>query len=155
MDTTWIVSADTGRARIFSESDANSPLQEVEDLVNSAARMRTSEQLTDNLDPFAGGKSAHNTGGALPSSQYEPQQTLEAREEQIFARDICAMLLKAKQEGRYDRLALVAAPKFLGALRAQLDPQLKQFVSVEIDKDYSHSNGQQLREQIRAHLAKG
>ena len=65
------------------------------------------------------------------------------------------MLLKAKQEGRFDRLALVAEPQFLGALRNQLDPQLKSLVSYEIDKDYAHSNGQQLRDQIRAHQAKG
>ena len=155
MNTTWIVSADTGRARIFSESDAHSPLQEVEDMVNPAARMRTSEELTDNMDTFAGGKSVHNTGGQLPSSQYEPQQTPEEREEQMFAREVCAMLLKARQAGRFDRLALVAAPRFLGVLRMQLDPQLKPLLSYEIDKDYAHSNGQQLREQIRAHQAKG
>lgn len=155
MSTTWIVSADTGRARIFSESDPNSPLQEIEDMVNPEARTRTSDEYTDRMGPRAAGQSTHKTGGALPTSLYEPQQTPEEREEQVFARDICAMLLKAKQEGRFDRLALVAAPRFLGVLRMQLDPQLKQFVIYEIDKDYAHSNGQQLREQIRAHLAKG
>lgn len=154
MDTTWIVSADTGRARIFSATDANAPLLEVLDLVNPAARTRTSEEYTDRLGPTAAGQSVHNTGGALPNKQYEPQQTPEEREEQMFARDICGQLLKAKQEGRFNRLALVAAPRFLGVLRMQLDPQLKQMVSFEIDKDYAHSSGQQLRDQIRAYMAK-
>jgi len=152
---TWIISADAGRARIFAETDADSQWQEIDDLVDPLARTRTSDQLTDQLGPLAAGKSPHNTGGALPTSQYEPQQTPEERNAQMFARDICAALLKAKNENRFDRLALVAEPSFLGELRNQLDPQLKSLISYEINKDYSHSNGQQLREQIRAHQAKG
>lgn len=153
--TTWIVSADAGRARIFSDTDPNSPLQEIDDLIDPAARERISDQLTDRLGPLAASDSRKSTGGALPTSQYEPQRTQEQHNAELFARDICAQLLKAKNENRFDRLALVAAPAFLGELRNQLDPQLKQLVSYEIDKDYAHSNGQQLREQIRAYQAKG
>jgi len=152
---TWIISADAGRARVFAETDANSPLQEIDDLVDPAARERISDQLTDRLSPLAAGNSSHATGGSLPSSNYEPQQTQEERNAQTFARDICALLLKAKNENRFDRLALVAEPSFLGELRNQLDPQLKSLVSYEINKDYVHSNSQQLRDQIRAHQAKG
>jgi protein required for attachment to host cells len=155
MNTTWIVSADSGRARIFAESDSSTPLQEVQDLVNPAARTGTTDELSDRMSPFAAGQSKHGSGDAMPTKQYQPQQTPEQRESQTFASDINAVLLKAKQEGRFDRLALVAEPQFLGALRNQLDPQLKACVSYEIDKDYAHSNGQQLREQIRAHQAKG
>jgi protein required for attachment to host cells len=154
MKTTWIVSADTGRARIFAQPGPNSPLEEIETMANPDARRPTSDDVSDRIGPFAGGQSSHATGGALPSSQYEPRQTLEAHEEEQFSRFICASLLKAKQEGRFDELALVAAPRFLGALRAQLDPQLKQLVSYEIDKDYSHSDGRKLQEQIVAHQAK-
>ncbi|MEH6437133.1 host attachment protein [Massilia sp. DD77] len=155
MSTTWIVSADAGRARIFAESDANTPLQEVQDMVNPAARTGTTEELTDRMSPIAAGSSSHGTGGALPTKQYQPQQTPEQRESQTFASEINDVLLKARQAGQFDRLALVAEPQFLGALRNQLDPQLKACVSYEIDKDYAHSNGQQLRDQIRAHQAKG
>jgi protein required for attachment to host cells len=155
MDTTWIVSADTGRARIFSATDANSPLLEVQTMVNPNARTRTSDELTDRMSPHAAGQSIHGSGGAVPSKQYEPQQTQEQREEEMFAREICATLLRGKQDNQFKRIALVAAPRFLGVLRGQLDPQLKQMVSFEIDKDYAHSSGQQLRDQIRAHMAKG
>jgi protein required for attachment to host cells len=150
MRTTWIVSADTGRARIFSESDPTKPLQEIEDMVNTAARMRTSEIYTDRLGPTAGTKSIHDTGGQVPNKQYEPPKSLDEQEAESFAKEISAYLLKAKQEGQFDKLALVAAPGFLGVLRMVLDPHLKPLVSYEINKDYTHSNGQQLREHIRA-----
>lgn len=155
MKTTWIVSADTGRARIFSESGPQEPWEEVETMANPDARRLTSEDVTDRLGPRAAGQSIHSTGGALPTSQYQPRQTLEEHEAELFARLICDTLLKAKQENRFAHLALVAAPRFLGELRTQLDPQLKPLVTYEIDKDYSHSNAKELREQILAHQAKG
>lgn len=151
MNTVWIVSADAGRARIFAESQPDGALQEVDDMVNTAARMRTSETYTDKLGPRAAGKSIHNTGGALPNKQYEPPQTPEEREAESFAKDLSGMLLAAHRQGRFQKLALVAAPKFLGLLRTVLDPELKPLVSLELNKDYTHSNAQQLREQIQAH----
>ena len=153
MDTTWIVSADAGRARIYAESHPNKPLQEVEDMVNGAARMRDSDINTDGMSPLSAGKSSHGTGGALPGSQYEPQTTPEQHNAEIFAKDVTGFLLKAQRDGKFQKLALVASPKFLGQLRAVLDPQLKSLVSFEISKDYTHSTGQQLQEQIKAHHA--
>jgi protein required for attachment to host cells len=151
MDTTWIVSADSGRARIFAETAVNKPLQEIEDITNSVARVRTLDTITDKMAPIAAGKSSHGSGGALPTSQYEPQQTPEDREMELFAKEICTYLQRGKQNGRFDRLALVAAPAFLGALRKHLDPQLKPLISYELNKDYTHSNAEQLRAQIHAH----
>jgi protein required for attachment to host cells len=153
MDTTWIVSADEGRARFFSESTPGEALQEVDNMVNNAARMTAAEQYTDRLDTKAAGKSIHNTGGALPNSQYEPQQTPDERAAELFARDVCAYLLQAQQAGRFQKLALVAAPKFLGVLRKHLGAQLQPLVTLEINKDYSHSSAHQLRDQIQAHNA--
>jgi protein required for attachment to host cells len=155
MHTTWIVTADNGRARIFAESDHKARLQEVESMVNTTARMRTADIYSDRLGPTAAGQSMHNTGGATPNKQYEPPQTPDEREAELFAKDISALLLKSHQEGRFQQLALVAAPKFLGVLRAVLAPQLKPLVGLEINKDYTHSNGQQLREQLQAHQANG
>jgi protein required for attachment to host cells len=150
MDTTWIVVADAGRARIFSESDASQPLQEVEDMVHTAARLRTSEVNTDRIGTTAAGQSIHNTGGATPNKQYEPQQTVEEREAEMFARDVTGFLLKGHQDGKFKKITLIAEPKFLGALRMFIDPQLKPLVKQELNKDYTHLSGHQLREQMQS-----
>jgi protein required for attachment to host cells len=71
-----------------------------------------------------------------------------------FAKEICTVLLKGWQDKRFSKLTLVAEPKFLGVLRGELDNQLKPLVELELNKDYSHSNGLQLREQLQAHKAK-
>ena len=41
-----------------------------------------------------------------------------------------------------------------GVLRGQLDNQLKPFVDLELNKDYSHCNAHQLREQLHAQKTK-
>jgi protein required for attachment to host cells len=154
MSTSWIVSADAGRARIFAESDAQKPYEEVEDLVSPNARARDIDINTDRIGTTAAGQSIHNTGGATPNKQYEPTQTPEQHDAQQFAKEICAVLLKGWQDKRFGKLTLVAEPKFLGVLRGELDNQLKPLVELELNKDYSHSNGLQLREQLQAHKAK-
>jgi protein required for attachment to host cells len=154
MSTTWIVSADAGRARIFAESDPQQPLEEVEDMISPNARARVSDINTDRLGPTSAAQSIHNTGGATPNKQYQPAQTPEERDAEFFAKDICACLLKGMQEQRFQKLVLVAEPKFLGVLRGQLDNQLKPLVGLELNKDYSHMNGHQLREQLQAQKAK-
>jgi hypothetical protein len=37
MQAAWIVSANAGRARFFSQANATEPLQEIHDMVNTAA----------------------------------------------------------------------------------------------------------------------
>lgn len=151
MDTTWIVTADEGRARIFAESDRTQPLQEIDDMVDAEARMRTSEVYTDRLGSTGAGMSAHGAGGATPNKEFEPHQTHGEHVAEKFAKSLAAYLLKAQQDGRFQRLVLAAAPKFLGALRKELDPQLAKVVRQEIDKDFTQSSPQQLREHILAH----
>ena len=75
MDATWIVSANASRARIFAQAGSSANLEEIEDMNNSGARLRTVESETDKLGPTAGTKSMHNTGGAVPNKAYEPHQT--------------------------------------------------------------------------------
>jgi protein required for attachment to host cells len=154
METTWIVTADAGRARIYSERHPAQALTEIEDMVNTATRMRTSEKYTDRLGPTSAGQSIHNTGGATPNKAYEPPTTPEEQESIAFAKDIASFLLKAQQERGFQKLIVIAAPKFLGVLRMVLDPRLKQLVKLEINKDYTNSSPQQLREQIRVQLEK-
>jgi protein required for attachment to host cells len=164
MQTTWIISANAGRARIFSEADPAEPLMEVEDMINDAVRMRESETERDKSGVTAAGSSGHNIGGTqgvgfahngkvgAPNKQYEPPHTPAELESEKFAKDISHYLLDAHREGRFQQLVISASPQFLGALRSFLDPHIKPLIKLEVNKDYTHSNPQQLREQIREQL---
>jgi protein required for attachment to host cells len=148
MNTTWIVAADAGLARIFEESDPAAPLRELETMTNPAAHLRESEVYTDDLSPKAGGKSINNTGAARPNSQYEPKQTFEEHNAELFAKEVLAKLAEAHRQGRFDKLDLIAEPQFLGLLRKYMEPSLKTAVCHEVNKDLIHASGQQLRAQL-------
>jgi protein required for attachment to host cells len=166
MPTTWIITANAGRARFFSEDGPAEPLQEMEDMINNGARLRTSESETDRLGPTSAGKSSHNIGGTqgvaaahnagagAPNKQYEPNTTPVEHETELFAKELSQFLLKAQQEGRYQNIVLSASPQFLGTLRMNLDPHVKAAIKQEVNKDYTHVAANQLRETLQAHQAK-
>jgi protein required for attachment to host cells len=154
MTATWIVSANSGRARVFSMTSATAPLQEINDMVNSAARLRTGATESDELGQRSAGKSAHSVGAAAPTSGYQPNQSPAEHQTELFARSIANFLLHNYLEGRFNSLHLIAGPEFLGVLRNQLNTGLASAVDLAIDKDYTRLSGDQLREQIQAHRAK-
>ncbi len=98
MDHTWIVVANASRARLFSRAGANGALDEIDDMVNAAVRLRTAETETDRLGPTSAGNSIHNTGGALPNKAYEPPQTPTEHETELFARSAIAALLQGNSK---------------------------------------------------------
>ena len=155
MSATWIVSANASRARIFSQENSSAPLEEVKDMINEAARLRMLETTeSDKRGPTSATKSIHNVGAATPNKLYEPPQTPDKHEAELFARDIGAYLQQAHREARFQQLSLVVSPQFLGMLRTLLGKELESVVKMEINKDYTHFGGEQLREQIQAHGAK-
>ncbi|SNT19172.1 Protein required for attachment to host cells [Noviherbaspirillum humi] len=120
-------------------------------MVNEAARLDANESETDRLGPTSAGQSMHNTGGALPNKTYEPDTTPDKKAAEIFAKDVAKYLQECYREGRFKHLAVVASPKFLGALRSELDGPVGSTISVEIDKDYTSFGPEQLRDQIKLH----
>ena len=162
MQTTWIVAANGGRARIFAQTSPAQAPQEINDMVNTAQRMRVSETEPDNIGPTAAAGSAHNIGAAqggglpynakagAPNKAYQPAHTPEQIEAERFARDIAAYLLQAQREGRFHRLVIAAAPQCLGTLRAQLDPHLLPLLQLEVAKDYTQDSAQELGRHLQA-----
>jgi protein required for attachment to host cells len=163
MHTSWFITANAGRARFFGQSDPAAPWQEIEDMVNTAVRLRVAETETDRLGPTAAGKSGHNIGGTqgvglahnanvgAPNKAYQPAHTPAEQEAEQFARDISKYLAQAHREGRFKDLVISASPQFLGALRSFLDPHVKSLVTLELNKDYTHFNARELSEQLHAH----
>ncbi|MGE5097579.1 MAG: host attachment protein [Betaproteobacteria bacterium] len=154
MNATWIVSANAGRARFFSQSGPAARLEEVNDLVNTSARMDDAEIESDSLGQRAASGSRHGAGAPTTSSTYQPHQTPVQHETELFARDVARTLLQAHNEGRFDKLCLVASPEFLGVLRRLLDPTLGKAVRLEVNKDYTQLTPDELRERLHE-LARG
>lgn len=95
-------------------------MRQIEQLENPASRQKTSELVCD--------KPGHATRGdtlALPSEI----------EEDRFAARLAQQLGIAAHQGKFSELILVAAPRFLGQLRAHLPTSARAKVAAELAKN--------------------
>jgi protein required for attachment to host cells len=136
MATTWLVAADDSRARVLQVTDRERHLTEIQDLVNPAGRAQDRELQTDAEPRFNGTR-----GG--PPSDAERQGAVE-HSVRVFAREVGRYLDKARIAQRFDRLVLVAPPKFLGALRKELHKEVEKLVAEELPKDLSWFNAREI-----------
>jgi protein required for attachment to host cells len=65
-----------------------------------------------------------------------------------FARALTDKLQQARMENQYERLVLVAPPRFLGLLRSSLDGPTAQLVVGSLDKDLASSKEAELIEHL-------
>jgi len=150
MQTTWIVAADSSRARILQVVGREHRLVEIQDFLNPKGRTHDRELITDAHPRFSGhggvGKSGERpTSG--PGSDRQETAAVE-HETELFAKQIDRYLDKARVKGRFDKLYLVAPPKFLGLLRQNLGKETAKHVVEEIDKDLSWLDVLQLEKYV-------
>ena len=138
MTTTWIIAADASRARILQVTDRAQQLEEIEDLLNPEGRVHDRELISDAHPRF------HGTSGP-GSDREETSATQHATE--LFAKRVGNYLESARTAHRYDRLHLIAPPKFLGRLRKELGKEVQKLVAEELPKDLSWLNARDIQAQ--------
>lgn len=122
MAITWIVTADSARARVLQVADREKRLAEIEDLLNPDGKLHEGDLVTDTVEP---------------SDAHEHSVDL-------FSKRVGEYLEKARSQHRYDKLYLIAPPKFLGRLRKQLGKEVEKLVCDELDKDLYRANAREL-----------
>ncbi|HZV98668.1 MAG TPA: host attachment protein [Methylophilaceae bacterium] len=143
MQSTWIVVADSSRARIFEMQQPKGPLSEIEGFVNPAGRADEEELRTDGGGRFFG------KGDSFQGHTAEPRISPKQHENELFAHSISKRLNSGRNEHRYSRLRLIAAPRFLGLIRSKLNAALKKMVEDELPKDLSTATAREIEQYIR------
>lgn len=137
----WIVVADSARARFFSVDSPTAPLTPIEHLVHPESRLHdrdlTSDRPGRSFD--SEGEGRHATGTSVSPKEQESIR---------FARTVADHLEQGRREGNYDRLIVVADPRFLGELRDAVGTEIEKLVSLELNKDLT----KEADEDIRRHL---
>lgn len=139
--TTWILTADSSRARILQVADHEHRLVELQDILNPQGRLAERELITDAHPRFRPVRSG------VPGSDRQETAAAEHATE-LFAKHVAGVLDQARVKHRYDRLYVVAAPKFLGLLRKELDKEVAKLVADEIPKDLSWLNARELEKYV-------
>lgn len=143
---TWIVVADARRARFFEVLDRNETLRELEDLVNPAGRQNERELRTDSRGRYYG------RGEQMQGHTAVPNTDPVTHEVQLFAKTVCDRLEEARVQHQYERLCLIAAPKFLGLLRQNLGKDTRNLVFEELDKDIAGLDERRVQDYVRQKL---
>ena len=137
----YVLVADSSKARLFSATDGNSDLHEAFDFSHSDSRLKEQELVADGTGSASdsGGYGKHSVGHEKAEHQHQAE---------IFAHHLGTELDRIRQHHKPHKIYLVAAPKFLGNLRACLNKQCTALLAGEIDKNLvTHSI-----KDIRAHL---
>lgn len=137
MKPTWIVVAESTRGRIFTVSGAGGKIQEVADLSHPESRLHNRELSSD-----LPGRTfdSHGEGRHGMEQATEPKE----QEAQAFAAEIARRVERARNDGDFDSLVLVAPPKFLGRLRQALSRPARNALVGELDKNLVEADAKTL-----------
>lgn len=125
----WIVVGDASGAKVYESDALLDELQAVTDVVFSHHAL-----------PGAG------KGGA--ETEHDPHKLGEER----FARAVAQTLNEANLKHRFDRLVVVAPPRFLGDLRAELSHGAAGRVVASIHHDWTKLSRKDLSTQLKKNM---
>lgn len=144
MSTTWILVADSAKARLFStSSEDDRMLVEVEDFLNPEGRGREPAQDRPPRTHDRLGPARH---------AIERRTSSEEKSVEFFARELDAALERGRVGHRFDSLVLVAPAHFLGALHAVLSDDVRARVIAELSKDLTNADPQTIRSHLPTRL---
>ena len=145
MNSTWLIVADNSRARIFAMESRSGPIEEIESIVHTEARLHE-QKMTSDLPGRSNGK------GGAGQHAYQDQVSPKDQENINFAREVANELDAARKSNKFKQFALVAAPSFLGNLRQQMNPQTQKLVCFELAKNLSHLEAADIRSHLPERL---
>lgn len=143
MATTWILIAHDAGARIFENQGPGKGLDAIEEIEHPEGR-----ELPQSLVSDRPGRSFRKNSGdprrAAMSRSEGPREHVVA----AFAKALADKLRQGRVQNQFERLVLVAPPRFLGLLRSSLDGPTSQLVVGSLDKDLANSKDSELVEQL-------
>ena len=148
MAKTWILVAHEAGARVFENCGPGKGIGLVETVEHPEGRERDRELVSDRP-----GRSFRKDSGDPRRASMSRSEGPHDRAVSDFARALADKLRHARMENRYERLVLVAPPRFLGLLRSSLDGPTGQLVIGSVDKDLAASKEPELVERLGAVLA--
>jgi protein required for attachment to host cells len=146
MERIWILVADSAGARLYLRGRRWDQLDQLAELEHPEGRAHEGDLVSDQ------GASVIQRGGQGQRRSSQPEVSATEHEAQVFAHELAARLRKGRVEQEMDALVLVAAPHFLGLLRAALDDQTRKCVIHEIDKDLNPHDTEKVGELLDKYL---
>ncbi|MDH3202213.1 MAG: host attachment protein [Myxococcales bacterium] len=143
MASTWVLVAHEAGARVFENSGPGKGLRFVEGIDHPEGRLQDGDFNADRP-----GRSFRRDAGDVRRAAMSRSEGPHEHAVSDFARALANRLQHARTMGQYDRLVLVAPPKFLGLLRSSIDAPTERCVVGSLDKDLAASDEAELVRQL-------
>lgn len=141
MSDVWVVVASSSRCRIFAQHTHSGPLQQIEDIDHPEGRMRGREFASDrpgrSFDSMGSGRHAMGR----PVDPHEQEQIR-------FAKTVATKINTARKQDKFERLVLVADPRFLGHLRHGLSAATRHLLSAQLQKNLADADPRAIRQAL-------
>lgn len=144
MNKTWILVANSRRARCFERHTTNHALNELADFVYPQYKI-TSDHSGGDLTGDAG-KGHGRTGHA--GTQFEPKTDARAKDRLSFARNLVDYLNEGVAGQRCNGIVLIASSQMLGELKPLLSIAAGKALQTCITSDLTHYQGPELKQRI-------
>jgi len=141
---TWILISDVARAKLFRAERANAPWSLVEEFEHPEGH-QPSREISPSSAP---GRIQKSPGGRGPRTSMEPHTTPKDVEAGRFAHHLVDRLEQAALKNEFEKLVLVAPPRFLGQLNAVLGRHTASRLQTTVDKDLAMLSDHELRERL-------
>ena len=142
MSTTWILVANRSHARLLESIWPDKSLKRLQDIPHPQGQLKNSDINSDrpgrSFDSVGQGRHAMST-------KQEPVEHIA----QKFALDLAELLNEGRMIKAYDKLVLIAEPKFLGFLRLALDKNTAYLVTQSVDKDLLEVRDEELYKYLK------
>ncbi len=141
MANTWVLVAESSRAKFYQAKNRRGPITEIEALAHPESRLHEGDLVAD---------SAGSDGGTVGQGRHIMNERTSAKEQEAsgFAKVLAHRLDRARNNGKFSKLILIAPPTFLGLLRDSLSKEVMAMVSHQVDKNLVQRPAETLREYL-------
>ncbi|SEO94062.1 Protein required for attachment to host cells [Luteibacter sp. UNC138MFCol5.1] len=143
MSHVWILVCDAARARLFEAQDRTHAWNELAGFANPVLRMPPAARGSGRSIPRV-----HDSRGAARHI-VTPRVSIKDHSARLFAHDLAVTLRDACSHRRYARLLLVAPPRFLGTLSAEMGGLSSARVAGTLGKDLVGMTADVLEQHVR------
>ena len=141
MNTIWVVVAESSRAKVYATDALGKALSEIQHFEHEDSR-RHARDITSDLP----GRTVGSDGSHHAETDIKEEEAVQ------FSRQINKYLQAAVSKHQFGKLMVIAAPAFLGHLRAHMDAQVAKLIVFELPKNLAQYNADQIRIYLPAHL---
>lgn len=139
---TWVLVADGARAAVYVNDGPGRGLNPADAPTFKGNVPQYTRDVVSDREGRSWG------AGGVGRHGMEPRTDPKRHSEYDFAREVAQVLGEAARDRKFDRLILVAPPKALGDLRAELPKHAQDRVTHEVPKDLVNLDSQALEKHL-------